>query len=443
MIYGFIGDTLFKQFSAVESGDAGLPPVCYLDDTIENYFEQRLTVTDTRETRLNPDLKGTIRLYFDAAKLGEDHLFLHLPEEERHLLFKLVEKLYTAESTALEVLEEDLTTDPQYSVVYIRESLRLGTKFTGTGLAADVLGPKTMRDYIQFEINLSVGRVEFKLWMSRVMFAADYPLSTISRVAFPCEAGILLNPGKVATVVDAVIQSTKFSFISLEDEVRLGDHSGLLVYETKYVINSNTIKMMPFGILYKGAKPGTLEIRKAIRDKLLSTGLADKSVWENILPDLFVVGQFFIAPIWNNTVVRPERSIFPSILKLASIGNVYKSLFPNFDPEYIADKQEMLTCAHSEIFLLCLADPSNETAFSIRALHPTYQLHSPQNSNYNYMEQKTREFSLRLNRCMGVLMGENVLDEFVENIFDDRTYLSFVSGGIEYHVLTKDSYPQN
>jgi hypothetical protein len=59
------------------------------------------------------------------------------------------------------------------------------------------------------------------------------------------------------------------------------------------------------------------------------------------------------------------------------------------------------------------------------------------------MEQKTREFSLRLNRCMGVLMGENVLDEFVENIFDDRTYLSFVSGGIEYHVLTKDSYPQN
>jgi hypothetical protein len=441
MIYGYIGDELFRTAPTIEVGESSLPPVCYLDDTIENYFETRLTVTDVRETRINPAYTGKIRLYMDASKLAEDHIFTKLTEEERNLLFEIIEKIYTAEDTSLAVLEEELTTDPRYSVVYIQESLRLGTRFTGTGIPADGIGPKTMRDYIQFEIALGSGTEQFKFWMSRVTFASDYPLSTISEVVMPCNAATLLNPGQVSNTVDAIIQSTTISLGMLDPKVVTGDHSGVLVYNTKYIINSNTVKMMPFGILYKGAKPSTLEIRKAIREKILSYGLATKEVWEAILPDLFVTGQFYVIPIWPNTTVRPDRVMYPSALKLKSIETLLPTMFPNVDPDFLTRNWTIVTCAASEIFLIFIADPLNESAFDFLALHPTYQFYPPSDAKNAYMEQKTREFALKLSRCMGVLLGETLLDEFAENVFDGRTYLSFVSTGIEYHVLNKSSYP--
>lgn len=442
MIYGFIGDAMFKPTAINEQGETLFPPVCFLDDTIENYFEERLTVSDTRSERISPQYTGKIWIYTDASKLPEDNFFEELTTESRNILFGLIETLYMSEGLTQAQLEETLRTDPIYGLVYTQESLRLGTISVGTGVDESSPAPKTMLDSIEFEISLPEGTEKFKLWMNRSEFAKSYPLSTISKVALPCDNTILLNPSKVTTVVDALIQSTAFSFEELASDIATEDHSGLLVYTTKYVVSSTSVKLMPFGILYKGAKPTSLEIRKAIRDKLLSYGTATKEVWENLLPDLFVTGQYFIVPIWDNTVVRPERIMYPSIIKMKTIFDKLETLYPNMDATFIHDKQELLTCAKSEIFLLSIPDPLNESSFSILEQHPTYQFHDPLDPLHSNMELKTKEFSIRLNRCMSILFGETVLEEFVTNTIDGRKYLSFVSSGIEYHVLSEEGYTQ-
>jgi len=440
MIYGFLTDTMFKQVSYLEYGNTNIPPVCYLDSTIENYFNSILLVTDHRSVRNVPEYDGTIRVVVDADKLPEGHIFSALDYPDLEKVFSLFEKVYTAGTMTVENIEEDLISDPEYSQFYVPGTLRLGRTYVNTGLPVDHVAPDQMVDCFSLEVVFGEVTTAFKLWMNREKFAADYPLSTISKVILPCDHSYLLNPSKFANVVETIIKSNEFSFSELDSNITTSDHSGLLSYKTKYNVSSSSVKMMPFGILYKGATPSSLDIRQAIREKLLGYGTAPAEVWEALFPDLFVTGQFFIVPVWDNVSVRTDRTMFPSIVNIKKIGTLLTGLFPDLLVDFVEDHQEVFTCAQSEIFLLSIPDPLNATQFSLLTVHPTYQFYSPQNQTHAYMEPKSKDFSIRLNRCMAVLSGEAVLEEFIENIIDERRYLSFVSYGVEYHVLYKEDY---
>lgn len=440
MIYGFLTDTMFKPISYLEYGNNNLPPVCFLDDTIENYFNTKLTVTDHRTVRNVPDYTGQIQVIVDVDKLPVDHIFSTLEYPELENLFSLFEKVYLSGTATTEIIEEDLVSDPVYSVFYVPGTLRLGKTYIATGLPAEHVSPDQMVDCFSLEVVFNEINTSFKLWMNRVKFAEDYPLSTISKVVLPCDHSYLLNPSMFANIVETIIKSNEFSFSELDSNITTSDHSGLLTYKTKYNVSSSSVKLMPFGILYKGATPSSLDIRQAIREKIIGYGTAPEEVWEALFPDLFVTGQFFIVPVWDNVSVRTDRVMFPSIVNIKKIKNILAGIFPDLPANFVEDHQEVFTCAQSEIFLLSVPDPLNATQFSLLTVHPTYQFYSPQNQTHAYMEPKSKDFSIRLNRCVAVLSGEAVLEEFVENIVDERRYLSFVSYGVEYHVLYKEDY---
>lgn len=440
MIYGFIHDTMFKQDTLLEYGDSGLPPVCYLDDNIEGYFNNKLTVTDPRSVRNVPTYNGIIKFNVDADKLDTDHIFTVLNAAQISTLFSLFEEIYTTPDLTESQLNTFLNSDPTFQTIYVPDSLQLGNVFVSTELPETHIGPKTMVDYFRLDIHFGAVTETFKVWMNRAKFATDYPLSTINKVVLPCEHTYLLNPNNFTNIVDTLILSNEFSFSALDANINAADHTGLITYRTKYNVSSTSVKMMPFGILYKGATPSSLDIRKAIRDLLISYGTASSEVWEALFPDLFVTGQFFIVPMWDNVSVRVDRTLFPSILPVKKIDSLLQNLYPNMEDSYIKNNKELLLCAQSEIFLLSLPDTLNAQHFSILEMHPTYQYYSPQNQIHAYMEPKTKDFNIRLNRCMAVLSGETVLEEFIVNTFDGKRYLSFVSYETEYHVLYREDY---
>lgn len=440
MIYGFLTDTMYEQIPLLEYGETSLPPVCFLDDKIENYFNRKLSVRDPRTNRNVPTFEGVIKVHVDADQLEETHIFTTLLPQQLADVFSLFEHIYTAGTKATEILEQELVTDPLYSVFYVPNTLRLGRTYVGTGLPTSHPSADQMVDCFSLEVVFNEVNTSFKIWMNRSKFASDYPISTISKVILPCDHKYLLNPSSFANIVETIIKSNEFSFAELDSNIHSGDHSGLLTYKTKYNVSSTSVKLMPFGILYKGATPSSLSICEAIREKLLGYGTAPKEVWESLFPDLFVTGQFFIVPVWDNVSVRTDRVMFPSIVNIKKISTLLKELFPNIPSNFVEDHQEVFTCAQSEIFLLSIPDQLNATQFSLLDVHPTYQFYSPQNQTHAYMEPKSKDFSIRLNRCMAVLAGETVLEEFVENRFDDRRYLSFVSYGVEYHVMLKEDY---
>ena len=53
------------------------------------------------------------------------------------------------------------------------------------------------------------------------------------------------------------------------------------------------------------------------------------------------------------------------------------------------------------------------------------------------MTSDTQEFDSKLNRCMSVINGENVSDEFTATNLEGFTYYKFNTDTAEFEVMTK------
>jgi len=448
MLYGFLTDDIFIKKQNSYLGTFEAPNVCFLTERVSNYFHQKGVVIDTRTERLtfqNKKITGNMMFFFDKSKY-ETSIFDDMVSDQIKIFFNILERVSLANGENVHDIERDILQDSTLREHYVEDSLKLATKSVTATIPYIDSSTKNveiqMPYYFDIELNFPPSEKEvLRVWLSVDSFLLDYPLSTITDVILPCDHSYILNPDKATGVIDMLIKSNQFSFKELDDPVKTGDHSGFFTYNTKYLVkSSHDVNMLPFGILYQGAKPTSLEIRKAIRDKLLGYGTASKEVWETILPDLFVTGQFFLIPLWNNTTLRPEKEMYPSICDIKKITQVMPVVFPNMEESFIEQYQEIIVIGQSEIFITTIPDPLNEKEFSIQKIHPTYQYHMQQDPAFIYQESKTREFNTRLNRCMAVAQGESTVTDVIRNEFDGLIYLSFVASGIEYHMLTEESY---
>lgn len=458
MYYGFVDDTAFKTQGTITYSDA-VYPACVMDRQLGNYFHENLKVKDTREARLwFKDYilnSNKLSFHFDGSK-HTTPFFGTITNTQLKYFFNVLEKIMYSDGTVTSELEETLTTSTDYTG-YVPESVRRSFKTTSVTIPKENLKWSdaykndpiedvsiVIPEYIQFELKYASDLNEvIRIYLVRQAFLDDYPLSTITSIILPCDHKYLLDPSQSSGVIDMLIKSNEYSFLEMNSEVEAIDHSGLMTYYTKFVTSKpSATNLLPFGVLYQGHVPTSLEIRKAIRNKLLNYGTATQDTWEAILPDLFVEAMFYIVPLWDNSIVRANiANYYPSIINFYKILNRVKALFPNTDEAFISDNQELFVCGQSEVFLTSLPDELNNNIFSIAKLHPTYQYHMSQDgSAFLNQEVATRDFNTRLNRCMSVAFGETTLADIVNNTIDDKLWYSFVSGNVEYHVLSKESY---
>jgi hypothetical protein len=111
--------------------------------------------------------------------------------------------------------------------------------------------------------------------------------------------------------------------------------------------------------------------------------------------------------------------------------------------EWIDQYTEIIMNSKTEQFTLSVPDINNDLIYySLLAIHPTYQNHGPDHSTFGFMEEHTQDFGRKLAKAISILVGETFLtDEFVNNTIVDKTWLSFVTNRVEYHVLYKADYP--
>lgn len=493
MYYCFLEDSSFYPSKSIDLGNTALPDAGYLGSNEEAYLVKKAIINDPRPARLqynNNDMTGNIRLYFDQSKVPAQNeygyairdLFANISEENLVYLFNILERIYMNIHESVDIIEDALTSDKSYySTCYYPNSLSFAKRYSHTETHPDTGEAVLIYDLVTTEatsyqsnknhtLNVpdyftftfidnsgedSVG-YEIKVWLSRKNFLENYPLSTIIKVILPCDYTYILDPTKFSGSIDALVKSTDFSFNMIDvRDYELGDDipevsdistldtSGLLTFKTRYVISSQATQQLPFGVLFKGAKPSTMEVRKAIREYLIDISGVAESKWEVLLPDLFVTGQFFLVPMWNNITARiSTENMYPSIINYKSMDKIFTTLFPDLSTTFIHKYQEVLTNGQSEIFITSLPDELNDdNVYSIYSLHPTYQHHTPQDPSYAYQEDKTKGFNKSLNRCLSALMGETVIDgELNSTNIDGIKYISFTASRIEYHVLKKSSY---
>lgn len=449
MYIGYLDDPLFRKKEYISNADKPYP-VCVMDRQIGNYFHENIRAQDPRDERLQLGgklVKGTISFHYDGSKHDPD-FFDQLPNDFLKSFFDIMEMIYTANGDSRETINYNLKTNLLTKDWYVSDTLVLSRKLVmGTIYNIDGVTPTTeinLVTYFDFNVKFTDRDEEtFRVFLDRASFLADYPLSTINRVVLPANKIYILDPTQISGPVEMMIKSNEFSFADLDRSIIDEDHSGLLTYFTKYITKSpSATQLLPFGILYQGARPSSLEIREAIRKELLKDGIAEASVWETILPDLFVIAQFFIVPMWDNRSARSYGYIFPSIINAEKYKNVISQIFPNLDDSFVKTYQEMLTCGQSELFLTSIPDPLNKDKFSLLKEHPSYQYHMSQDGAvFTNMDPSTQDFNKRLNRTMAVANGESVsLPDIVDNVLDDLTWHSFTSNKVEYNILSRASY---
>ena len=442
-IYGFITDTLFWKKQVVDFTKAIDTGLGYLDDILINYFHQIATIHDPRGIRLDVlgvTPGGEISLVFDSSKIDEAlNPFSNISDEEIVNLFNIVEKcLYTQNRSEIE-LNDELKTQEIYNTSYIVDTVHRSATYTMATIPG-IRSELKIYDFIEFEMMLNTVQVHFKFWINSTHFKANYPLTTITAVIPPCE------PTLQTDVVSAVIASSGSIFSNINTGTTDVDHTGTLAYRTKYVVSSQSTPSIQFGLMYQGATPTSLESRAAIREYLLSLGIAQDALWEAKFPDIFVTAQFFLIPQWNNYTERPNNKYGNVYHGIINYSDLYKStnrIFPSLGNEWIESHLEVITNPFNPILLTAIADPLNEgERFSIRNILTTYQAFGPDDTNYDYQEANAKNFSRYLGQAMAILYGDDVLSTsgFIENTFYDRRYLSFTCDQVEYHVLYREDF---
>ena len=447
-VYGFITDTLFWKKQMVDLDNSVDTGVGYLDDILINYFHKIGKVHDPREQRLDVIgvvLQGNISLLFDVSKMDSVHgAFVDPKENEVATLFNIIEKIYITQDRTESELNRELTNDTEHYGSYIENSVRRSNGYTTTN-PEGVRDSLRIYDYIEFDCLMNGEEVHFKLWLSNESFKKNYPLTTITKVIPPCDVKYLLDPSQQSNIIDAVANAADSIFDNIDTGTAGVDHTGILNYRTQWVVSSQNIPEIRFGLMYQGAVPSSLEARAAIRDYLVGLGIAHDGVWESRFPDLFITAQFFLIPMWDNTVERPNSkygTIYPAIIDQSKLYDDTVRILPSFDVKWIQSHLEVMTNPFNTTFLTVVPDPLNEEYFSLLKVLETYQGFGPDDTNYDYQEANAREFSRYLARAMSILYGDDVpsTEGFSENIFYKRRYLSFSSNKVEYHILYREDF---
>lgn len=437
-IYGFVEDTLLHRkvsTGVYSSRDQG---VGFMSDNRNNYFMEKYVIVDSRETRLPllPDATspvGDMAFSFDSTKVDQSTLD-NLPATDA--FFDIIEYILFS-PLSMELLDEKLVDDAVAH--YVPESCSRSAYTTTIAYKEHEL---SIPDWIKFSVVDDEGEeYRVKIWLKGTAFDQNYPLYTITNVVPAADIHYFLDPDQFPNEIQTLIISGNYSFEKLNSAVHTDDHTGVVCYSTRYVVDSQHNYRMPFAVLYIGAQPNSLDIRKAIREHLLEPGIASEEKWKSVFPDLFISAQFFLAPFWNNYTERPQGDLFPSVQKLGSVVAKMGDLLPQYPQEHIEEHLEVLTNTYLEVFAFSVPDPINDNVWSIREEHPTYQAHGPERPVFDYQEEKTKEFNLLFATAIAILKGEaEMTSAFLKNTFNGRRYISFACNYVEYHVLFKEDF---
>jgi len=444
MIQGFILDPAFvdQTLNVVDLDD--IPGTHgHLSSKTSSYFVDPIIIKDRRTLRLplyGLRLTSKMSLQFDTS-VENIAILANASVADLNGIFNIIEKvLYRVIEIPLSTLELELTTDTSTYPNYVPESLYLSTNANSVRIY-DVLNEnRYIIDYTRFKVLVGNTEVELTLWINNVVFAAQYTHSTISEIVSPVALYKLIDPTSLSDVYVAMSQAAFNNANMLTSKLSTSGYTGIVNYPTRYIEPSTgKSAVIGFNILYKGAIPGVLAIRLAIKTLLLTSGISNEITWKLRLPDIFVIAQFFVVPMWDNYVERPNRILFPSVIGLNTIRSKLDVVLPDI-PEQTRYNFEILDVAYKEFVLVAIPDFLNQIATDIRTRHSTYQRYSPQDISFQYQEVLTREFSTRLNTALAVAAGEATDELLTWNTFGTRQYVSFVVDSIEYHILSRSSY---
>ena len=451
VLYAMLTDDMFRVPQRVSKQDT--ITLGTLEGEARNYLVNLTKLEDTRRRRLtilnSSAPYGSMSLLFDANRFNVE-LLDSLTDIQHNLLFNIIERVVLQQSYRDTDIEYQLVGNTEYAG-YVQSSLMTSPSSTTATILnynKDEIDDVPFKDWCGFDFSVSDRNgndISFRLhiWINSTVFASSYPYTTITNVVPPYDVATLINPVNLLQEANlAVLQTgSVFIFDKMDSEAVTRDQNGIYTYRTKYILDGNRSIQLPFALPYCGARiPSGLECRKAIKNYLLSNPSMTDDILKALFPELYVTSRFFIIPLWNVYQSTTERDIYTSIVNYTRMKTCIRKIFPDMDSNYLDTYMEVILNAQNTTISISIPDELNEGLWNIASLYPTYQNYSTSMPGYRFMTSDTQEFAGKLNRCMSVINGEAVSDEFTATNVEGFTYYTFTTDTAEFLVMTKASY---
>lgn len=488
MLNIFCSDSAFnttESLAVITHGDT-VNKFGLVNSKILNYFYLPASIKDERSVYFGDNRRNTFGMFGSSDRpYGQMEIFfdnnLNLPDgvignnitteedfainvisanvTKKNALFAIIEHCF------LYHMEEDLTL-PSVTTLnsnligstvmyggYVDGSIKVSPSSTNAKFLLNnkVQTPEcAFYDWVSFQFYIDASHtVEIKVWLSSEKFLEEYPNCIMTKMVAPCDPQNLFTMTS-SNIIEAISDSAVYSGNISSSEITKEDHTGMTVFKTRYVNQSNyTNYVMPFEIFYKGKAPTTSQQRNFVRISLETLYPNINSLlWKEILPDLFVEGSFFIVPFYANrkdlSSTESTTTVDLGITKYQSIADLVHTYYPEFDTEFIDENGVLCNVAGSNLQVMVFPDMNNaEEHRDLRAEHPSYIAVDAQNEQFLHMTSITRIFAEQLSTGLKIAMG--LMDiprgsSFVNSSINGLMYVVFACNGLEYYILKQINF---
>ena len=503
-IYGFIVDEALQKWSSnallVSNIDQGAGVAT---QNVVEYFNQVNIIKDSRAKRFTnyigggatmfgmlgflidnqpPNNEGNIETEEDSGAIPADVIDAsNLTSDELNKIFNILEDcLYARSTSSGELVTSFLNVRFASSRAtyggYINGSIKISSDGAGAetfingidgrssdGNTVSARGLKLPK-WVEFGFESEYyGDIRFRLWLDRDEFLANYPLVTVTDVVLPCEAAYLADPDRLGTTTGSSAQGTPLktlidssAFINdvYRNNFAVKESSGVYLFSTSYFPSTytNPTVSMPFAMVYKGASPSMELVKKAVRNKLLASGI-DEETWLVAFPDLFTAAKFFLIPYWGNTFTSGSTAVESGISNWMTAYNKFKAVFPYYNQVELDAKLEVMLNDATNLLIAVIPDTGNDANKTLKRIHPTYVPVDAisDNTHWTYQDDKTKAFNQQLTYAIADAIAGAINSSHTQLSYsmvecgkDDvelkRKFIFFSMNNCEYYVLDKSEW---
>ena len=375
-----------------------------------------------------------------------------LPENQVQALFTIVDRILFKHQTSDTVasLESYFATIPEVMELYTPGHLSVstlvsnGTVYTGTSPQI-VAVPQSCTFAITLDSGQTTTTYILTLYASTDAFTLGYSHSTVIKVIPPLpyeklyEASLIASVDNIFTTAKSV---TDLAYSSQSTILNSQSASGMFEYTAIITDGTNSVPV-PFNLLYKGRTPSLLEIRDAIKDALLSSGVGTQTGWMQRIPGVFVFGRFYLIPLWDETLLKVDQVVYPSIHPVNRLIRLTNKILASLGQVDVSQYTDVLDVYYNRLTVMAVPDLSGLVDIQpLSEIIDDYQNYAPSEDGFGYMSASTKLFSSTLNQVLAIDAGAGTSTTLTPSTENLLTFYSFTVDRYEMCVLTHDCVSQ-
>lgn len=422
-----------------------------------SYFLDVAMLADKRDPASRdvniPHPSGGALLFDGEFDSDATTLLENVPQSTINAIFAITDRIFFSgkETKKTADIEADLLSNKDIASILVPKTLRLpesqvtGSYYDDTGNAQSY----STWPYLVCDLSIPVGSTTvtqtFHIFCEDMAWRKGYPHSTIMSVTPPLSYSDLISlplntaQGNEIAVVTNAMNMAMQNFGGPQSQETA---TGGMVFSLRAVgPNGIWTIMTPWGILYKGQQPTVTQIRAAIRTACENSNTATPDQWKQRFPDLYIIGRYYIVPLWDQTYQLTDSQIFKGIFKDNDILDKLSNIFPAFSTDYINKSVEYFTSPYDFIHLASIIDPGSvQDIGPLNKRHPTYRELRVDDPSFSYMDKLAQQFSSNLIECLAIFSKTSQSSILIPYSENGLTYIPFSIDQVEYAILSPETY---